>query len=653
MPLVQSRLGRAEGGKRAEDRGSGAASESGRGHDFGRLPLNAAVDLNRQASPKTTMPIQCKLEVSKPGDQDEQEADRFAAEFVSVPARARVAVQCKLEVGQPDSQAECEADAAANRVMAMPDSEDGAARQGAGLQKRCGPEGAFSISADLGDRIKALEGSGEGLSPALRAFFEPRFVHNFSRVRVHTAPAAAATARDLGARAYTRGTDIVFAAGEYTPATDRGRALIAHELAHVVQDLPRVARSPSHPGVGGLAAGQMVVAMQGFDLMDKPGDTPGQRKLRRARSGDLFKIVSAIQPGVAYYVVAMKDSATEEVEDGGGRVVGVVSASWVRVAPAEAASALESPAGPTVPAGPGSPAGSSVGIEEDREELSPFDGIDYGKDPMYVDNNLAKAEYDCSTDELWLIYRSGAWLGLAYPPLRSALLAPGGFGAAFYWRDRRSGVIFPFFYHRSTAPNLAAIVKDIDSQIASEQCVQNIGMDIASAFLPLLVDIRASPKSAPIRGTNRQPSPLRTQQAGRLQHPWPVRANEGLLPKSARVAQPGSPMRLDPKISDRYLYVVKEDGRIIYAPQRIVNGAEAVKHTDLAELGAARVSGEIRYNAGQRVWEMDAASGRYSSAPITPGSPYRVGTRNAENLKAAVELARRSGTDAKIVHKWP
>jgi Domain of unknown function (DUF4157) len=58
---------------------------------------------------------------------------------------------------------------------------------------------------------------------------------DFSRVRIHTGRSAAAAARQFGAQAFTAGSDISFAAGSYAPHTDTGRRLIAHELAHVVQ----------------------------------------------------------------------------------------------------------------------------------------------------------------------------------------------------------------------------------------------------------------------------------------------------------------------------------------------------------------------------------------------------------------------------------
>lgn len=79
------------------------------------------------------------------------------------------------------------------------------------------------------------QSSGRPLDKSTRDFMEPRFEHDFSRVRVHTDARAAESAQAVSALAYTVGRNIVFGAGQYAPATDSGRRLIAHELAHVVQ----------------------------------------------------------------------------------------------------------------------------------------------------------------------------------------------------------------------------------------------------------------------------------------------------------------------------------------------------------------------------------------------------------------------------------
>ncbi|MET0214552.1 MAG: DUF4157 domain-containing protein, partial [Vicinamibacterales bacterium] len=76
---------------------------------------------------------------------------------------------------------------------------------------------------------------GEPLDGPVRAEMESRFGYGFSRVRVHTGSQATATTSTLAARAFTVGDHIVFNAGHYAPHSLDGRRLLAHELAHVVQ----------------------------------------------------------------------------------------------------------------------------------------------------------------------------------------------------------------------------------------------------------------------------------------------------------------------------------------------------------------------------------------------------------------------------------
>lgn len=85
---------------------------------------------------------------------------------------------------------------------------------------------------------------GQPLDPATRAFFEPQFGHDFSKVRVHTDGKAAESARAVNALAYTVERDVVFGAGQYMPMTKTGQGLLAHELTHVLQQRNIVAGSP-------------------------------------------------------------------------------------------------------------------------------------------------------------------------------------------------------------------------------------------------------------------------------------------------------------------------------------------------------------------------------------------------------------------------
>lgn len=79
---------------------------------------------------------------------------------------------------------------------------------------------------------------GEPLSESDRVYFESRFGRDLSSVRVHHDASAARSATQLGSRAFASGPHLVFGAGEYAPGTRGGRWLLAHELAHVVQQVP-------------------------------------------------------------------------------------------------------------------------------------------------------------------------------------------------------------------------------------------------------------------------------------------------------------------------------------------------------------------------------------------------------------------------------
>jgi len=80
-----------------------------------------------------------------------------------------------------------------------------------------------------------LRSPGQLPDPATRAFMEMRLGHDFSKVRVHTDARAARSARAVDALAYTVGRHVVFGSGQYSPETQRGRFLVAHELGYVLQ----------------------------------------------------------------------------------------------------------------------------------------------------------------------------------------------------------------------------------------------------------------------------------------------------------------------------------------------------------------------------------------------------------------------------------
>jgi hypothetical protein len=94
-----------------------------------------------------------------------------------------------------------------------------------------------------------LQSPGDPLDPPTQRWAESRFDHSFSHVRVHTGRRAAESAASLESLAWTLGNHVAFGAGQFSPHTRDGRALIAHELTHVVQQ--RNARTAGdNPRVG-------------------------------------------------------------------------------------------------------------------------------------------------------------------------------------------------------------------------------------------------------------------------------------------------------------------------------------------------------------------------------------------------------------------
>ena len=94
-------------------------------------------------------------------------------------------------------------------------------------------------------------GAGRPLEPDTRAFFERRLGADLSAVRVHTGDKADRAARGIHARAYTYGSAIAFAAGQYNPGTPDGRELLAHELTHVLQQNEGAQRTVMRDATGG------------------------------------------------------------------------------------------------------------------------------------------------------------------------------------------------------------------------------------------------------------------------------------------------------------------------------------------------------------------------------------------------------------------
>jgi hypothetical protein len=141
-------------------------------------------------------------------------------------------LQRKLTIGVTDDPLEHEADRVADRIMGSPTAASAGPspriQRFAASPARGGDTAPVSVE-------NVLAGHGAPLQPELRRDMEQKFAYDFSGVQVHTGEAAERSARDVSAKAYTVGNHIVFGAGQFAPATQDGRRLLAHELTHVVQ----------------------------------------------------------------------------------------------------------------------------------------------------------------------------------------------------------------------------------------------------------------------------------------------------------------------------------------------------------------------------------------------------------------------------------
>lgn len=152
------------------------------------------------------------------------------------------AIQPKLTVNEPNDIYEQEADEMADKVMRMADLSTNQdlsfSPVNNNLQRKChaceeeeekhihrkenGIAGGHE-SHGLDSYVGALGASGERMTVGSRSFFEPRFGHDFSDVKIHTGSAAAQSAQSINALAYTTGNNIVFNEGQYAPETTSGQ----------------------------------------------------------------------------------------------------------------------------------------------------------------------------------------------------------------------------------------------------------------------------------------------------------------------------------------------------------------------------------------------------------------------------------------------
>lgn len=172
-------------------------------------------------------------------------------------AKSKTIVQPKLSINVPGDQYEQEADEMAERVMRMPANENNYRPKtgiiGASLQRKCteceeeekrrkpimrkaeAGNSGMSVSSSFATSLNASKGGGSPLSPDIKSFMENAFSTDFSRVRLYTGQQATSMNKAINSEAFTYGPDIYFNERTYSPYTNEGRRLLAHELTHVCQ----------------------------------------------------------------------------------------------------------------------------------------------------------------------------------------------------------------------------------------------------------------------------------------------------------------------------------------------------------------------------------------------------------------------------------
>ena len=234
-------------------------------YDSSRMPVSSA------ASAK----LQAKLTVNTPGDIYEQEADHISEQVMRMP-EPKLQRACACGGGCPTCQTE----------------QSG--QEHARLQTKRVGSGDSEQTAAPPIVHEALASPGQPLDTATQALMEPRLGYDFSGVRVHTDTEAADGAHAIRARAYTIGRDIAFASGEYAPATMKGKRLLAHELAHVVQQGHARQLDDSLTQGFTKAESPAVISRQKTDPEETPGKQPEAENDRRRLKERLKKDIPCL-----------------------------------------------------------------------------------------------------------------------------------------------------------------------------------------------------------------------------------------------------------------------------------------------------------------------------------------------------------------------
>jgi hypothetical protein len=208
--------------------------------------------------------VQQKLKVGEANDRFEQEADRVAEDVMSMSGNA---TGTPVQNSPASIQRMCgacakEDEQKVRRKPAQPAPQISSLDSGFRAQlEGLPPSGDLSntmVGAPVEQSIRDAHNKGSALPSSTRQFLEPRFGRDLSGIRIHADRASGALAQRLQSRAFTVGSDIFFAPGEFQPHTPAGLRVLSHELTHAAQQ-GAVQSTASSVGPGVSAGGNGTV----------------------------------------------------------------------------------------------------------------------------------------------------------------------------------------------------------------------------------------------------------------------------------------------------------------------------------------------------------------------------------------------------------
>lgn len=260
-------------------------------------------------NPGSAFPVQAKLSVNTPGDAHEQEADAVADKVMRMPQAGNSSVltgkeeevqrmpdareEDKMKTGatdtaplmrkaiaEEDPMLTGERDATPQRrpVNGMADEEDRMRNGSVDMAPLMRKENAAgtgntggAVTSSFEKGLQGSKGGGSTLPDPLRRQMESGIGADFSNVRIHTGAHAAQLSRSIQAQAFTHGNDIYFNEGKYSPDSSSGKHLLAHELAHTVQQraAPAIQRSFEPEDAVAEMIGKKFIINTALTLQDK------------------------------------------------------------------------------------------------------------------------------------------------------------------------------------------------------------------------------------------------------------------------------------------------------------------------------------------------------------------------------------------------